>query len=527
MKRSRDDGGLNGILHHVAQITNNLNARNVLSQLVHHQFVLLQGVAGTGKSHTIHGVVDALSTANIETLVLTPTGVAAVNLSSTGVFAKTIHSGLGIGINAQMYHARGKTVQSNISSVDVVIIDEIGMVGAILFELIAYTFAFKDVPDHDYQAKQAIFSAQKVATGSAWGFGTHTKFIFVGDFMQLPPIKDIYCFQSPFWPAPCRMAYLRLRHNFRQVYDKSFANQLMLVRRCKYDKVNRNLFDQRVIEAPVSITRIFSRNYSVDSYNTRCMNSLPSQLHTSHAYTAPYVSKPNGTYNETASMKIYKSAVYQSQRSEGYNLDKTPVNNKLHLKIGAVVMLRKNNIIDHAANGSVGVITEVYPPTCARPINIDERPRSAREYARYFKSIVSSFYSVAVDFGGNIGQHHIRCNNFQIELAHSVMVDVYQLPLIIAFAITTHKSQSTTMNAAVIDPDGRNPNQLYVALSRVTSFDGLYLTRKLPRTWARASDAVVNMECDKGMLYMCMAMKNITSPINDIKNCMREIADFL
>jgi ATP-dependent DNA helicase PIF1 len=175
-------------------------------------------------------------------------------------------------------------------------------------------------------------------------------------------------------------------------------------------------------------TKIFTRRDMVDKVNKECFDKLSGEVHT---YKLTTKGKANTDAIKNAIKKMDASAQYVET---------------LNLKIGAQVMLITN--LDQEAglvNGKVGIVKECKPST------------------------------VNVQFKGNDYTTEISYHEWTVEGYDKVSRN--QIPLILAYAITTHKSQGATLESAYIDI-GRSVfeyGQAYVALSRVKSLNALYL----------------------------------------------------
>ncbi|HLT68053.1 MAG TPA: PIF1 family ATP-dependent DNA helicase, partial [Microbacterium sp.] len=144
--------------------------------------------------------------------------------------------------------------------------------------------------------------------------------------------------------------------------------------------------------------------------------------------------------------------------------DSYPADENLRLKVGAQVMFLRN---DAAAggepprwvNGTIGTVTKIMPDSVRVDVDGDEFD---------VEPVVWEKYRYAYD-------------PFQKKLSREVAAEFTQFPLRLAWAVTIHKSQGKTYDRAIVDlgAGAFAPGQTYVALSRLRSLDGLYLSRPL------------------------------------------------
>ena len=144
--------------------------------------ILVTGQAGVGKTFLLNEFVEYLEEEQINYELAASTGIAAINIEGT-----TIHRlfGLGIASNKKQYedgldrktifYGMIKKAHRRINEAEVIIIDEVSMIGAGLLELIHYICS--------------------EATGSHEPFGGKQIILF-GDFLQLPPINEKFAFES-------------------------------------------------------------------------------------------------------------------------------------------------------------------------------------------------------------------------------------------------------------------------------------------------------------------------------------------
>lgn len=255
--------------------------------------------------------------------------------------------------------------------------------------------------------------------------------ILSGDFFQLPPISQSndskrFSWQSPSWKAlDLQTCYLEKK--FRQddnqlifVLDEIRSGQIS---QQTYDILNQR--HQKELDIEFTPTKLYTHNLDVDRINNDELNKLPTQ-----AVTYSYESEGAKTNIE----KLFKSALVQEE---------------LTLKKDAVVMFIKNNPEKYYINGTTGVIIDFSKDEKQLPI-----------------VKLSNGYVIKVEY-----------EDWAIENDKGkVSAKISQIPLKLAWAITIHKSQGMTLDAAQIDLSKTfEVGQGYVALSRIKNIEGLKL----------------------------------------------------
>lgn len=253
--------------------------------------------------------------------------------------------------------------------------------------------------------------------------------IFVGDLFQLPPVtkgtdQEDWVHLSKAWQeAAPETCYLTEQH--RQGADSALLTILREMRAGTLSVESTQRLASRMRPAPDddSITRLFTHNVNVDALNRGMLMKIPGRVKT----------------------------FYMSSSGDQYKIDALKRNllcpEKLELKVGAEVMFCANNFDAGYVNG-----------TRARVLRISE-----------------SGNPIVVTTDGDeivVERYTWRTyNDFHQELA-----SVTQYPLRLAWAVTVHKSQGLSLDAAIIDlSQAFTPGMGYVALSRVRSLEGLYL----------------------------------------------------
>lgn len=402
-----------------------MTQKQALSLLKTGASVFLTGKPGSGKTHTVRRYVDWLRAHNIEPAITASTGIAATHIGGY-----TIHSWSGVGIKDSLSQKDKTRLSKNsqrvkrAQSAKVLIVDEVSMLSAAVFS--------------------AIDEACKILRQNTEPFGG-LQVVLVGDFFQLPPVvsygkkdentlladnyddpREQFAFRSSAWQelAP-QVCYLH--EQYRQE-DEDFLALLTAIRNGSIDEQHRQQL--RTCYAPTAqtadnkhLTQLYSHNIDVDRVNAAKIKELP------------------GTAR-TFKMKREGPKKLTNQLVRGCLSPET-----LALKEGAQVMFTKNNFREKFVNGTIGTISG-FDETHGYPI---VKTRSGRSIIAYPME-------------------------WHIESEGKVLARIEQLPLRLAWAITVHKSQGMSLDAAHMDLSRTfEYGQGYVALSRVRSLEGLSL----------------------------------------------------
>jgi ATP-dependent DNA helicase PIF1 len=392
--------------------------------------VFISGPGGVGKSLLIDIFQRRYSPLK-RVQICALTGVAAEIL---GCSAKTIHSWSGVSTGKQDaatilgYVKKSKPCLTRWKTTDILIIDEVSMMSKKLFETL------------DYVGKHLRHNEKP--------FGG-CQLLFLGDFYQLPPVGDnqdpdtsSFCFESPLW-SPTFQHVILLHTIFRQS-DKVFMKLLHQVRQ---GGISKNSFERLcgrtlrqghklVIDKTMKPTIISPLKHTARTINEKNMAELTGE---SYSYQSTLV-KSDEFNHKTFSLLVDREIIQLEKRM---NADK-----QITLMVGARVMCVVNLDMGggpQIVNGSQGIITKF----------VDGLPVVA------FKNGITKL----MDY------HQWRSDDLP-------GLSVKQIPLILSWAITIHKSQGVTLDSALIDAGSNifEYGQTYVALSRVKTLEGVYLS---------------------------------------------------
>ncbi len=384
--------------------------------------VFLTGEPGSGKSYAAARYVSYLRRENIPVSITASTGIAAAQIGGT-----TIHAWSGISTRSHISRsdldsiAKNRRVTDRIKKARALIVDEVSMLSGQTLTAVSQVCQFVRKANTPFGGLQVVL---------------------VGDFFQLPPVvrrderasaemdsqdeedNSPFAYASRAWrdldPSVC---YLTEQH--RQA-DTEFSSLLGAIRSNRFGKADAALLASRRLaqdSLPRSVTRLFTHNMDVDRINQAELIKLPGEA--------------NSFFMTAMGDKLLAEGLKRGCLSP----------EKLDLKIGAVVMFTKNDPDGRFVNGTLGVVSD-FDREDGNPVVVT-------------KSGLTVFTKPA---------------EWKVSEDETVKAGIEQIPLRLAWAITVHKSQGMSLDAAVMDlSNAFEYGQGYVALSRVRTLSGLHL----------------------------------------------------
>ncbi|WP_072314649.1 ATP-dependent DNA helicase [Agrococcus sp. Marseille-P2731] len=379
--------------------------------------LFITGRAGTGKSTLLRHLTQS---SRKQIIVCAPTGVAALNVGG-----QTIHSllKLPLGVIADAPLRQSAELKRMLGKLDLLVIDEISMVNADLMDAI------------DRSLRQAR-GVRSVPFGGV-------QVVMFGDPYQLAPVpgdaeerayfgdhyESMWFFDARVWRDE-PLEVVELVHIHRQS-DLEFKQALNAVRHGTVTAEIAQLLNDAGARTPPGddVLTLATRNDTVTRINSRELARLAGRS---------------------------KTAV--AEVSGDFGGRQYPADAELQLKIGAQVMFLRNDSAGRWVNGSLGKVVDIGGTVW---VEVDGEQHEVEpavwEQFRYSYSPTTK------------------------EIKRDVVAEFTQFPLRLAWAVTIHKSQGKTFDRAIVDLGSRAfaPGQTYVALSRLTSLEGLYLSRPL------------------------------------------------
>lgn len=445
----------------VSDVTENINFSTAAEFICYSNApVFLTGKAGTGKT-TFLKHIQQHSKKN--SVIVAPTGVAAINAGGTTIhsffqlpFAPFIPISKGWGQGGAI-DKHGLISKLRLSSerkelmqqLELLIIDEISMVRCDILDAI-----------------DAVMRHVRNCPGKAFG---GVQVLYIGDLYQLPPVvKETewaflqQCYETPFFFSSRAVAenppvYIELKKVYRQA-DEHFICLLNKVRNNNMNVADLDLLHSRFfpgftpLEEDNYIT-LTTHNSKAEDINRLALAELPGK-------TSSYRAVVEGEFQE----KWY------------------PADEVLHIKAGAQVMFLKNDTekIRRYYNGKIAVVDSVE----------EDKIRVS------FKSgAETSYIDVKKETWRNIQYKTDKLTN---RVEEKELGSFTQYPLKLAWAITIHKSQGLTFEKAIIDAgQAFAPGQVYVALSRCTSLEGIILHSRITEKSLSSDERIVRFCVDR------------------------------
>lgn len=427
--------------------------------------VFLSGGAGTGKTYVLEHFIQYAQNEGKTVLRMAPTGIAARIIKGTTIH-RAIHAPTTvIGPDnfqlASYAHQMGKKVYGVIARTDILIVDEISMCRSDLFAYLAKIILAENqlhVPFR-FDAKEEDTQKDKELTP----IRHHIQLILCGDFAQLPPIigkdsREVWrrCYPEneagwPFLTAQWDALQLKifdLKKVIRQA-DPAFAEALNLIRRGNPAGIQYINENSAKMPQPNCMT-VCTKNSEVDRINKEHYLQLDTQ------YQKTYRLEEEGDVTDD---------------------DKRNIPGRLKLTPGARILFLANDTEENPprySNGSFGTVTA----TKMDSVMVELDSGSEIEVKRKIWQVTRPVLIEDEDTG-------------EKRVEEKVVGKFSQIPVMLGWAITIHKSQGQSYDAMNVDPANIfAPGQLYVALSRCKDVHKMHLSRPLVPSDVLISDAV-------------------------------------
>lgn len=407
------------IFSHAEQELLSAEQKLVIQEISQGSNILVTGGAGTGKSFLLNYLKRHYGQLGLA--VTASTGIAAVNIGGS-----TIHSWAGIGlanlpidqIIANLFSGKMSKIRRRIKETRILAIDEISMISANLFEILD-------------QVLRAVRENNKPFGG--------LQILLFGDFLQLAPItrygdeEQNFCFTSQSWKN-LDLQTFNLQEIFRQ-HDKKFIKILNNLRFGNLDEDDLEQLNLRLKanddNLAIKPTILTSHNAKAAQINEFELKKIPRE---EKSFEAKY-------FGEASKVELLRKNCLAAE--------------SLKLKVGAQVMMIKNTFQKEGIiNGSLGVVQDFSP---------------------------KKFYPIVEFANGKIltiAPEEWIIDRFDHD-AKQVITEaaVTQIPLILSWAITIHKSQGLTLDKISCDLSNIfSAGQAYVALSRARSLDSVFIS---------------------------------------------------
>lgn len=436
----------------------------------------LTGGAGTGKSFLLKAIVQHLRR-TVEPHRIGICGLTGV--SAIPINGRTLHSWAGIGLGQGSVETLYRKVRKNQecwarwSECRCLIIDEVSMMSLELFEKL-HQLGVK------IRKNTGLFGGMQV--------------ILAGDFLQLPPIRGQFCFESPLWKqafdrysglirSGTRNRVMYLHRIIRQENVRFHAllsrvrlgminqsdREILVSRKVAYDYNNLNDEGKTILP-----TRLYPYRKDVELINGLEMDRLlregRKRMESIPTYSLSTTEYAHEMARNPMEMKRYRFLKSDIAHAKGTGFTKVmeklspaDYNNAVSWCVGAQVMLTYNLDVERGlVNGSRGIV-EVAANENGNPMVRFMIRESIKEENGIYRT--DERYEV------------IEISRVRYEIDHYYYkIIISQYPLMLAWAITIHRAQSATLDCVETDlSEVFSPGQTYVTLSRVRDLENLYL----------------------------------------------------
>lgn len=431
------ENGISGINLDDSGVPEDLNSESILSESQKRAFDLFKkgeslaifSSAGCGKSTLIKIMQDhhERKQDGRNMYLTSTTGISAFNIGGC-----TIHSFMGIGTGDSEIEylirriLKNKTLCQRLFMTDILVIDEISMLSASIFEKIDLIFQY-------FKKNNSYFGGiQLILTGDPMQI-----LPIFNNILDKPDFDERLIIESNIFLKMFKNKIIILNENFRQKNDSTFVNLLLRLRKGEHTKDDIKILkerlnydkDDKVVKNSINLVSYNKKAQSINETNLKKLSGVEC------SYQVEYKRTKIVFENDTHS--ILRKELESQFNQKGIT--------KITLKKGARVILIKNlDVSNGLTNGSIGTVLG-------------------------FKG---GYPEVLFDSGI---KHIITKVDWELELDGN-KVSATQVPLMLAYAITINRSQSLSLDSAVMDlSDVFADHMKYVALSRVRSIDGLFL----------------------------------------------------
>jgi ATP-dependent exoDNAse (exonuclease V) alpha subunit len=414
--------------------------------------LFIHGGAGYGKSYLINEMRKVCSGA----LFTAPSGIAALNIQGL-----TLHSLFGLKPVTPLpsYNEINKNKKALFVKAGTLLIDEISMVNCDLLDKIDNIF-------RETRKNDKPFGGMRI--------------IMVGDIFQLQPIikKESLRLLRKIYPETETFTFfnskvfknedfldslkiVNLEYDYRHEKDKDFSQLLSSIRKGKYSTDILEKINNRVSNTNFNGIRLTTTNAIADFLNKKEMDKLPDKIDVSKI-----------------EIELFQFNTYLQN-------DMYPMADELQIKTDMKIMFILNDSIANGkrwVNGTSGIITK-------KLFNYKN------ELETLIVSVNENNYKVHKEWYDIYIPYYNEKENI---IDYNKIASVLQFPLIAAWAITIHKSQSLTLDSVMLDlgADVFADGQLYVGISRVKYLDHLFINRPVEKKDIKVSSDIIRFYQD-------------------------------